>query len=462
MSKKQLIRHGVTLLVITIVITYIIPFALTGQSGSVSRVIGLTFDGIGEGKDPKGNHFDINVIKSDEVLNAAIKKSELKGKMTAKELRGLIAVLPHVSERALDNLTSFTPISDAIKTQNIAQRRVHPSQFTIQMKDRGVPSILRDRRLLDNIVDAYKEQLENTYLLDSDEKLIYTKKEILDLDYPEMMDVIRQQSQTLERLSNGFVRTAPKFIDEKTGLSFGDMHGQVQALQNNELKSLEGIVEFYQISKNVDRRETYEEFALRRVSYNLEKALEKETAVQQRVDQYNNQESYVNVLSDSSELNTSSDDSFYGALIQQLVASKAEVTNIRFTKQKIEAAIKKLEQNGLTQDQYNAQMMEAGQEAEDILDRLEFFRSQIKALAKANYEENIASKISVGGISYDTNGGNFLVNFLVLLILYAVWMTMRERGCLKDAGRWLVAQGNGIKAKVLLALEEGLKKTPKS
>lgn len=452
-NKKQLVKHGIILLVIALLITYVIPFALSGQVGTSSRVITFSFEGIGQGKDPKGNYFDINVLKSNKVLKAAIKKSGLEDKMTVKELRNLIAIVPHVSDKALSDLTSFSPVGGTSSTQDIAQRSVHPSQYTIELKDRGIPSAFRDRKLLANVIEAYTEFLENSYLQDATDVQAYTKKEIMALDYLDMIDVLEQQTESLGQFVNNLAKTSSKFVDEKSGMSFADVSEQIDTLRNVDLGSVSGMVKYYQLTNNVADRTKYENSRLRRTSFQIERRWAKQITRQNMTEMYDNTQNDVYLMWNGELTGQTSgegsDDVFYSNLVSQLINSKSDTVAIQNQKAEIEKAIATLGNSGLTQQEYAAKLKEADVELEAVIDKLDALRSQAKTLAKANYDQNIASKIATKRVSYDLNGGSLLVNLVILILIYAVWMTARETEQVKRALVWMRAKSDFVKENVL-------------
>ena len=207
------IRFLAGLLVIVLVLTGLLPWALSMQAGNTTTTIAISFEGAGNGLDPQGNRFDINEIKKDEIMTKAIKAAGMEGKVTAKELESRLYILPQAQRDTLKDLLTLSTISG--KTENIREQMVYPTTFTIGLADTGLPSCFSDRKLLKEITKTYKAYLRSRYLGQTVSEPAYTKKEILALDYPEMMKVLAQNADSLGRYIAIFQSSEPQFVSKK-------------------------------------------------------------------------------------------------------------------------------------------------------------------------------------------------------------------------------------------------------
>lgn len=430
---KAWIKPLVVLIVLALLLSYAVPYALTGQFGTSWARISLSFDGIGEGLDPKGNPFDINDIKSDVVLKGAIEKAGLTDSLSASRLRSLIAIVPQVSSGALAQLTTLG--STSTKTLSVSEKVVHPSQFTIQLKDKGMPSLFSDKALLNAILSSYNEYLKAKYLMDAQEEQYYTKEEILALDYPEMVDILDQQAAALTRFVNGFVRNAPKFVGKESGLSFSDLYEQSVAIEEMDISGLSGIVDHLMLTRDAQRRTNYEESLLKRANLSLQKAAGRQTNLETILNMYNNTENYAFIWQNTSEMEErGGDDPYYNSLINQTVSSKSATINARYNRDEIQKDIDKLANSTLTEAAYQERRAQVEKEAAGIYDKMEALRTQVRVLADENYEENIAAKTSMTMASYDLNSsGHPVLWFILLGAVYLLWLWLRRSGQLSRA-----------------------------
>ena len=107
------------------------------KSGTPRANLTIAFEGAGKGLDPQGNRFDVNGLKSDEVLEKAIEESGLKDTLPTEELKRRIYILPAAESDTLKELLTLTTING--KTEDIKERMVLSHQLYGWIEGYGNP-----------------------------------------------------------------------------------------------------------------------------------------------------------------------------------------------------------------------------------------------------------------------------------------------------------------------------------
>lgn len=424
MSNSSLKKSLFYILIIAILYTYVLPWAATRQIGETDARITIAFKGAGNGLDPQGNRFDINELKSDELLKKAIKESGQQDTVTVDTLKKRIYILPQAQSDTLKELLTLTRING--KTQDVKERMVHPTSFNISLKDMGIPSYFTDKKLLDHILKAYDAQLKSKYLSDTLSEPAYTQDEILKMDYPEMMLVLNQEAESLLLYIDSYVSNEPQFSSEKTGLSFADVYEQATLLKNTDIGNMRSLVNYYGLTEDIQSRILYEDTMLKRAGVVSNKLMGAQYTTADIIQIYDNNSNYIFASGDAGSANLEPlENQFYGELMNALVNKQTGYINAKYNQQDIQRAIDKLQAGSLSGDAYLDMTTDIKSGTKKAMDRIEVLREQTQEMAAEVYETNIRTKIAMSGSAYHPNSnGNILINFVVLTVLYAFFTTL--------------------------------------
>lgn len=408
------------ILIATLLITYGLPWFTTGQIGSTRAGLTIAFKGVGNGLDPQGNRFNINELKSDEVLEKAIKETGLHETLTVDELKKRVFILPQVEADTLKELLTLSAIDG--KTQDIKERMIYPTTFTVGIKDMWPPSIFmdfKDRLLLNNILKAYDGYLKSKYLSEILIKPAYSSEEIVKLDYPEMMLVLNQEAESLLLFIDSYAKNEPTFISDKSGLAFADVYQQALLLQDTDIGSMRSLVNYYELTDDVPSRILYEEAMLKRAGVVAGKLSGAQYFTSDILQIYDNSSNYIFAADGAGSVEISSaEDQFYSKLMAALVDKQAAYINAKYNQQDILRAIEKLRSDNLSGQAYLDLGYQIKSGTLKAMTRIEALREQTREMAEEVYEETIQNKIYIGKAGYSLNSnGNIIVNFAVLAVL---------------------------------------------
>ena len=346
-NKKSWIKLLVIVLLLTVAVTYVAPWIVTGHTGTSNSNINLAFEGIGRGMDSKGNSFNINEIKSKEVLTEALKNAEMSDDFTIDQFRKLITIKPIVGREALNKLTYITAVTG--KTEDVSEKASHPSQFIIGVKDVGIPSYSSTQKLENSLTKAYFNYLESKYLVNETSEPAYSEKELMELDYPEMMMDLYQQADALVRYSEGFAKSSPEFASEKDGITFADLNAQALVIRDTDVRNTAAVVNYYILTKDVNNRLKYEEVRLKRANLIFSKAQGKEISTSQILNIYDNSDNFMFASGGMDTMGLEpSENEYYGELMSGYVTSKNETIEASYNMADIQKNISKLNSPGLS------------------------------------------------------------------------------------------------------------------
>ncbi len=418
LEKRQIRRILLILLALVLCVCYLLPWAKTLQVGSATTSLSITFEGAGNGLDPQGNLFDINEIKNKKIIEDAIKTAGLKGKVTTEDIQKQLYVLPQAQADTLKQLLTLTSING--KTQDIGEQMVYPTTFVIGLKDNGIPSYFTERKLLKAITLSYKDYLKSRYLGDVISEPAYTKAEILDLDYPEMMKVLMQEAESLERYIGVYATNEPEFVSEKTGLSFADLSEKAEVLKTTDIGNLRSIVSHYCLTKDPENRTKYEQTLLKRAGVVAAKYGGSKMTAAEVVAMYDNNSNFVFASGDTGAVDLAPlENQFFSDLMNALVSKQTAYIAAKYDEQDIALAIEKLGVIETTTSEYQRTTKVILSGTKEALSEIEALKKTARTMAEEYYLSNIGSKINVGGISYQLNsyGNPVLLYFALLAII---------------------------------------------
>lgn len=437
LSKYKLFKPLLCILIIAILLTYVWPWAAGRQFGSTHTTLTIAFTGAGKGLDPQGNRFDINSLKGEEVLDRAIEGVGMTESLTAAELKKRIFILPQAESGTMKEMLTLTTITG--KSQEIMERIVYPTSFTVGLKDMGLPSPVSERKLLDQIMQSYQAQLKARYLSEILSEPAYTLEEILKMDYPEMMMVLDQEAENLLLFINSYANNESQFVSEANGLSFPDVYQQAAVIKNTDIAGMRSLVHYFELTENTERRILYADQMLKRAGVIANKLQGAQLTAEEIIQIYDNSSNYIFASGDSLPVNLEPlENQFYGDLMDTLVDKKSSFIDAKYNQQDILRAIEKLQAGSLTGEAYVKMTDEIKAGTIEAMERISKLRQLTKDMAAEFYESNIGNKIKVNGIKYEiSSNGNLVINFLILTALYLLISVLYRKISASSYNRYL-------------------------
>lgn len=280
-----------------------------------SRVLlNFNFQEILDGKNPDGTRFDINLITSTPVLNKVI---EAESTLVEKG----------IGVEALKRAITLEPITPNHITKQIEENYKNGVDFTYFPSTYLIRFSLTkdldyDRKILDRIIFEYKSYFEYRY----------NKLEIIGsstgnyekYDYVELLEIfennlLRVKNLLLEEKNN-------KFRSSTLLITYSDLLGEIELLENIEFKNLKSIVENKNLSKDKWRviekyRNLIKELELQKAKY-----LAEEKIVKEMLDNYKPDNNQIILPSLEGTIVEGNNNSYYERLIEK--ATEAGVSAV--------------------------------------------------------------------------------------------------------------------------------------
>ncbi len=257
--RRKTIIIALTIIAVGLTLAYsVFSNPYRNYDGVAKVVLQFNYDGIEKGLDPTGKRFDINKIKSPDVLSRVVENLDLqKDDFTSSDLRDLFEIKPVVPGNIVD--LTLRKI-EALTVEDVAIFRgedyvYYPNKFVISFyipKDKNITKN-QGEHILRETLEAYMEFFYDTY---SDRAVLNTAFEIIDYDeydYPEAVYIMRKQIGLIQNYLSGKMQAQPDFRSGATGLTFGDILEGISVIMDLDLNYLNSIIRTYTVTKDAER-----------------------------------------------------------------------------------------------------------------------------------------------------------------------------------------------------------------
>ncbi len=206
-----------------------------------SMIVTLNYEGAKSGLTPEGGRFDINEIKSDEVLQRVVDSVGDKN-LTVDYLRTRIDIDTRTSKSSLEQTLS------AIKSG--ATYSYAPAEFAVSysQKDKFGKNYLMDviQALADSFDEYFKENYSNkNYILEYSAEEDYSK-----YDYDEICRVLNDTISSMIIYLTDQRAENITFVSETTGYSYTDIINKLANIRDVSVDKLNAYVMMNRVSKN--------------------------------------------------------------------------------------------------------------------------------------------------------------------------------------------------------------------
>ncbi len=255
-GKKTIFLTTAIILVLVLLGSLIIPNVNLTSKGEVQTVIQLSFKGIEKGMTPDGTPYDVNEVKSPEILKNALDQVSFSKKIAVSDISSCISfqgVIPDDAAKTLQNISGLK--TEQLKLDRLESLEIYPDTYLVTLNvvnGLGI-SIEEGRELLDHIASAYRTWLLKKY---SNYKVlpnIFTEEYSLEeYDYIQAANLFDQQiSEILNYIDFHFVKS--DYYSATTGFSAAELKNAVTSLREIELERLYANISAFYISKDATK-----------------------------------------------------------------------------------------------------------------------------------------------------------------------------------------------------------------
>ena len=248
-----------------------------------SATVTYSYNGIETGLNPNGDLFDVNEIRSAQVITAAAESAGLELKDgDLEKIQAAIRISGVLPDGIMDRFTQLKSIysSDSIAVRSTQQATAYyPSQYKIVFRftDAGL-SQADGNKMLSALLDAYRSDFYNRYGYNNE---LETRALDADLSGYEYEGAIRVLNNRLNLLS-GYTEELEAedtslFRSEKTGYSFGDLSAAINILRTEDVSTLSSYISSNHVSRDWNQQRN-------EYLYLIEETQRNEKAQQEKID----------------------------------------------------------------------------------------------------------------------------------------------------------------------------------
>lgn len=255
-GKKTIAFITVVLVIAAFLGSVIAPNIEIGSKGEVQAAVQLYFSGIDQGENPDGSVFDVNEIKSAEVLEHALDNVKLSGNPSVTTLAGCIsfeAVLPDDAVQVLKNISDLK--TEQLKLERLEKLEVHPTSYIIRLNvsDRLGITLEEGRELLDNVVLEYKRWLIDQYSgYEVLPNLFNGELDLNDYDYIRAADLLSGQLHAMSNYVDKHLKNN-SFHSTSTGMGADDIRNSLESMMQVQVEQLYSLIGAFYITKDASR-----------------------------------------------------------------------------------------------------------------------------------------------------------------------------------------------------------------
>ena len=336
---SQVKRFFVLWIVVSIVaalITGCCAFLLGRSAATAKAMVEFTFDGIEKGKDPAGNEFEIQQIKSPAVIEGALDALMYPDdEVDVDSLRNNIKIESVTPSDAIDKMAAYKSVFDIGNSaamnavEEMLDVSVYPTRFIITL-DLKAAKISKDdgARVLDAILDSYKRYFYETYGYNRALGSAVLAIDYHDYDYERAIDVFDSTLESAQKYVGSLAnQDSTSFRSTTTGYSFSDLSSAIGTLRSEDLGWISSYVTINNVTKD-------KELLLINYQYRIDNLKRQRTAAQSNlesveasIEKY--QKDTVMVMaganSETANLTLSQASPQYDQMIDRKLATQAEI-----------------------------------------------------------------------------------------------------------------------------------------
>lgn len=294
---------------------------------SATASLQFSFDGAADGIAPNRNPFNVDELSSDEVLEAALKASELDGVYTPDQLRDNLVVTGSYPDDLVEQVMSYESLMSFTANRELTVSEYHPTLFTVALYSDFDKSISRSKleALLANILECYRARFAKTCAVN----LAWMEDDIYTLDqydYPQQLQIIREVMEQQARYAQELYENEPTFL--LGGKGFNDIYVRFNNLVESDIERINANITMNALTRNTARLMTQYQYEIKDLSNQLEKQTEQLERVDQLIASYDKNEIiYLSTTDSLTKIDGNSSET-YDALVTARKKVSDEITEI--------------------------------------------------------------------------------------------------------------------------------------
>lgn len=268
---KRYLLVWIVLAAVLAMLTTSFVFLFSGRivTSSITALVSFNYSGIESGKAPDGSTFDVNKIKSPNVIENALDDVGESSSLS-ENIRSNISIKGIIPDDALDKISLYQSVysqggSAALDAVNsLLAIGYYPSYYVINFDYAAAGITIDDgKKILDRILENYQDYFFRTYGYNEALGSSAVAVDYKDYDYPEAVDVFNSTLDSLEqyvqKLSND---DTTNFRSNETGYTFSDLLTTIDTVKSADLDALSSYITINNITNDKEMLLTYYQYRI--------------------------------------------------------------------------------------------------------------------------------------------------------------------------------------------------------
>jgi len=327
---------------------YVTGQVVESQETRVETIVSLEWNGLVDGTYPDGDRFIYNNMFESYVLGDALQEASLDD-ITTTDFRSHLSIQPIIPNNVVQLIEQGIERGEQIT--------YYATEYKLAV-DVGALDITVEqaKMLLEYLIEEFTVDFENKYIQKA-VVLQYTDVDLSSYDYEETYQVLVNQTDLLESVTNTALENGSNFTSNSLQIGFDDLLSRLQLVRDVELDNIQTRVNNYMLTKEIDFLITRYEYMIEEYSLELAKMIDFETVLTEDITNYTGNETIVIIPGIDDEYSV---DPYINQLYQELVDTQRSITvlenDVIYYENKI-TDLQMLEQsNNVTSEEYQRQI----------------------------------------------------------------------------------------------------------
>ena len=303
---------------------------------TLSALINFTYSGIEKGLDPAGKDFDVNTVKSPEVIKDTLEKLEMPLD-NIDQIRSSITIEGIVPNDVMDKMTTYKSIIDMGSSsamsaaQEILSLEYNPTQYRVDFNYAETDfSGSEAVEFINTMLDCYRDYFFRTYGYNEALGNAVTVLDYTDYDYAEAVDVFRTSLSSLKSYVDTLAaKDTSRFRSTATGYTFADLSDSISTIRSIDLDVISSYITVNNVTKDKDALINYYDYRIEELT--REQAVQKDrlATITESLNSYEKDDIIIfgNGNEDTdTQVSMASDE--YNRLINEKISAQTSVSNI--------------------------------------------------------------------------------------------------------------------------------------
>lgn len=326
--------------VLMFTVGFVMMFKKSTTDNMITALVSFNFDGIEKGLDPQGKKFDVNKIKSPNVIEAALTDMDISLNFV-EGVRRNIYINGVIPNDAMDKISLYKNIyseggSAALTAvESMLELGYYPSYYIISFDYYKTGFDLSEsKQILDKILKSYQNYFFTNYGYNESLGNAVVAVDYKEYDYPAAIDVFNTTLTNLSDYVSKLSNADAGFRSNETGYSFSDLKTTIDTLKNADLDSLSSYIVINNVTNDKELLLTYYKYRIEELSRQQKISQSELDSITNSIDNYEKDTLlFFGDGTENAETSYSQASQKYDELINQKIAKQNEVSR---NKQRVE------------------------------------------------------------------------------------------------------------------------------